>query len=70
MDKAVKILSIDGGGIRGVLPATLLSVLEEKLQETSGNENFRLAESFDLIAGTSTGGLLTCMYLTPDDNNA
>lgn len=70
MDKIIKILSIDGGGIRGVLPATFLSVLEEKLQETSGNKNLRLAECFDLIAGTSTGGLLTCMYLTPDDNNA
>lgn len=70
MDRTVKILSIDGGGIRGVLPATFLSVLEEKLQETTGNKDFRLAEYFDLIAGTSTGGLLTCMYLTPDDNNA
>ena len=70
MDKIVKILSIDGGGIRGVLPATFLSVLEEKLQETSGNKDLRLADCFDLIAGTSTGGLLTCMYLTPDDNNA
>ncbi len=53
-----------------MLPATFLSVLEEKLQETSGNKDLRLAEYFDLIAGTSTGGLLTCMYLTPDDNNA
>ncbi len=70
MDKVIRILSIDGGGIRGVLPATFLSVLEEKLQESSGNKNLRLAECFDLIAGTSTGGLLTCMYLTPDDNNA
>jgi len=69
MDKIVKILSIDGGGIRGVLPATFLSVLEEKLQETTGNKDFRLAEYFDLIAGTSTGGLLTCMYLTRDDHN-
>jgi uncharacterized protein len=70
MDKIVKILSIDGGGIRGILPATFLSILEEKLREKSGNENLRLAECFDFIAGTSTGGLLTCMYLTPDDNNA
>ena len=70
MGKVIRILSIDGGGIRGVLPATFLSVLEEKLQEKSGNKNLRLADCFDLIAGTSTGGLLTCMYLTPDDNNA
>jgi len=70
MSKIVRILSIDGGGIRGILPATFLSILEEKLREKSGNENLRLAECFDFIAGTSTGGLLTCMYLTPDDNNA
>ncbi len=70
MDKTIKILSIDGGGIRGILPATFLSVLEEKLQETTGNKDFRLADFFDFIAGTSTGGLLTCLYLTPDNNNA
>ncbi len=70
MSKIVKILSIDGGGIRGILPATFLSILEEKLREKSGNDNLRLGECFDLIAGTSTGGLLTCMYLTPDDDNA
>lgn len=70
MDKLVRILSIDGGGIRGILPATFLSVLEEKLREKSGNSDLRLADCFDFIAGTSTGGLLTCMYLTPDDTNA
>ncbi len=70
MDEIIKILSIDGGGIRGVLPATFLSALEERLQHTTGDENYRLANYFDLIAGTSTGGLLTCMYLAPDDNNA
>ena len=70
MDRIIKILSIDGGGIRGVLPATFLSSLEERLQESTGNKDYHLADYFDLIAGTSTGGLLTCMYLTPDDNNA
>jgi len=68
MDKTIKILSIDGGGIRGILPATYLSILEENLQEVSGNMNLRLAQCFDLVAGTSTGGLLSCIYLTPDDN--
>jgi len=70
VDKVIKILSIDGGGIRGVLPATFLSVLEEKLQEALGDKNLHLADCFDMIAGTSTGGLLTCMYLTPNDENA
>ncbi len=70
MSKVIRILSIDGGGIRGILPATFLSALEEKLQEVSGKSDFRLANYFDLIAGTSTGGLLTCLYLIPEDNNA
>src|SRR6185312_2332757 len=68
MGKTIKILSIDGGGIRGILPATYLSILEENLQEITGNKNLRLAQCFDLVAGTSTGGLLSCIYLTPDDN--
>jgi patatin-like phospholipase/acyl hydrolase len=48
-----RILSIDGGGIRGILPARLLAELERR----SGR---RAAELFDLIAGTSTGGILAC----------
>ncbi len=46
-----KILSIDGGGIRGLIPALVLSKIEEKTGRPT-------AESFDLIAGTSTGGIL------------
>jgi uncharacterized protein len=47
----IKVLSIDGGGIRGIIPAVIL----EKLQECLGRE---LWQSFDLIAGTSTGGII------------
>src|ERR1700759_2639717 len=68
MGRTIKILSIDGGGIRGILPATFLSILEERLQEITGNVNLRLAQCFDMLAGTSTGGLLSCMYLTPDED--
>jgi len=46
-----RILSIDGGGIMGTFPASLLAVLEEDLAEPIGRY-------FDLIAGTSTGGIL------------
>ncbi len=61
-----RILSIDGGGIRGIIPAGILIALEEKLQEQSGNPEARVADYFDLIAGTSTGGILACIYLCPD----
>ena len=62
-----RILSIDGGGIRGVIPGQILVVLEQKLQSKTGNPNARIADFFDLIAGTSTGGILTCLYLAPEE---
>lgn len=62
-----RILSIDGGGIRGIIPGQILVILEEKLKEKTGNVDARIADYFDLIAGTSTGGILTCAYLTPAD---
>ncbi len=61
----VKILSIDGGGIRGILPGVILSYIEEQLQLRSDDPTKRLVDYFDLIAGTSTGGILTSLYLCP-----
>ena len=69
MNKKVCILSIDGGGIRGILPGVILAYIEEKLQEKTGDTNARISDYFDLIAGTSTGGILTCMYIAPGENN-
>jgi uncharacterized protein len=66
----LRILSIDGGGIRGVLPGQILVALEEKLQKKSGDTEARIADYFDLFAGTSTGGILTCLYLTPGSGNS
>ncbi|CAG7580741.1 MAG: putative patatin-like phospholipase [uncultured marine phage] len=63
----INVLSIDGGGIRGVLPAEILIYVEEKIQELT-NSDIRLAEHFDLIVGTSTGGILTCIYCLSDEN--
>ena len=66
MRKLYRILLIDGGGIRGIIPAQVLVRLERKLQAKTGNENARIADYFDFIAGTSTGGILACVYLCPD----
>ena len=63
--KKVRILSLDGGGIRGVIPAYILQYVEQKLIEITKKPNARIADYFDLIVGTSTGGILTCFYLTP-----
>jgi uncharacterized protein len=47
----IRVLSIDGGGIRGIIPAIVLAELER----ATGRP---VAETFDLVAGTSTGGIL------------
>ncbi|MCA9944320.1 MAG: patatin-like phospholipase family protein [Anaerolineales bacterium] len=65
MNEQTRILTIDGGGIRGLIPARVLVSLERKLQQRSGQPNARIADFFDLIAGTSTGGLITCLLLAP-----
>ena len=62
-----KILSIDGGGIRGIIPGQVLVALEKKLQAKSKNPEARIADYFDFFAGTSTGGILTCIHLCPDE---
>jgi uncharacterized protein len=51
MSPPFRILSLDGGGIRGVFPAAFLAKLEEHLDAPIGSY-------FDLIAGTSTGGII------------
>ena len=52
-DRRLRILAIDGGGIRGIFPAAVLAELERRY--TGGRS---VGEFFDLIAGTSTGGIL------------
>ena len=69
MAKYTRILFIDGGGIRGIIPAQVLVSIESMLQQKSGNPDARIADYFDLIAGTSAGGILTCIYLCPDGEN-
>lgn len=69
MAKYTRILSIDGGGIRGIIPGQIAVSIEEKLQQKSGNPDAKIADYFDLIAGTSAGGILTCLYLFPDPKN-
>ena len=64
--KKVRILSLDGGGIRGILTASFLVEFESFLQSVSGNNNARIADFFDLVVGTSTGGILSCLLLSPD----
>lgn len=54
MKKTFRILSIDGGGIKGIYSAALLSKLEDLTQK-------KVTDCFDLITGTSTGGLIAIL---------
>ena len=56
-----KVLSIDGGGIRGVIPAVLL----EQLERDTGKP---VSDLFDLVIGTSTGGILAAGLTVPKGN--
>ena len=53
-----RILSLDGGGIRGVLTLEYLEVVEALLRERSEDPNLLLCDYFDLIGGTSTGSII------------
>jgi patatin-like phospholipase/acyl hydrolase len=56
--KTFRILALDGGGLRGVIPVTIL----QEVEKMTGKP---IWESFDLIAGTSTGGLIACALTIP-----
>ena len=56
--KVIRILSIDGGGIRGLAGARVL----EEIELTTGK---RIYELFDVIVGTSTGGLISLLLTIP-----
>lgn len=53
-----KLLAIDGGGIRGVLSLKILEEIEQLLIKESKCADYRLADYFDYVAGTSTGGII------------
>jgi patatin-like phospholipase/acyl hydrolase len=55
----VRVLAIDGGGIRGLIPALVLAEIERRTGR-------RTADLVDLVAGTSTGGILACALAKPD----
>jgi hypothetical protein len=58
-EKPRKILSLDGGGIRGVLTLEILKKLENDLKyKLNEGNSFRLGNYFDLIGGTSTGAII------------
>ncbi len=61
MKKRIRVLSIDGGGIRGIIPAMVLAELEARLETP-------VSRLFDLIVGTSTGGILALALTRPNED--
>ena len=57
------ILSVDGGGMRGIIPLEVLKKLEDEIRKSGGDRS--LTSYFDLIAGTSTGGLIALALSCP-----
>ena len=56
------VLSIDGGGVRGIIPARILQEIEERTGKP-------VAELFDMVGGTSTGAIIGGCLLVPDEKN-
>ncbi len=57
MEKKFNILTIDGGGIRGIFPAMFLASIEAELK-SRGVEKWQIYQNFQLMSGTSTGGII------------
>ena len=56
------VLAIDGGGVRGIVPARVLQEIEERTGKPA-------CELFDMIGGFSTGAIVATGLTVPDDNN-
>ena len=65
----VRVLSLDGGGMRAIIPAMILARLEQRLQEIQEDESVRMIDYFDFVSGTSAGAILACLYTLPDEKN-
>jgi uncharacterized protein len=59
----VKVIAIDGGGIRGLIPALVLAEIEHRTGRA-------IATMVDLIAGTSTGAIIACALARPNAMSA
>ncbi len=65
----ITILSLDGGGIRGIITCVILKYIEEQLQKLE-SPTAKLGDYFDMIAGSSTGGLIAAILLFPNETNS
>jgi uncharacterized protein len=64
----IRVLAIDGGGVRGIIPAVVLEHIENKIIEITGNPNVRISDFLDFVSGTSTGSIISAMVVTPNED--
>ena len=58
--KPLRVLSVDGGGMRGLYTAAYLSALERRYAARRDEAGLDIGKGFDLIVGTSTGAIIAC----------
>ncbi len=63
-----RILCVDGGGVRGLIPALVIADLERRIQAET-TPQARISDYFHMFAGTSTGGLVALSLTAPDSHN-
>ncbi|CAN1246829.1 Probable inactive patatin-like protein 9 [Linum grandiflorum] len=64
--RKTRVLSIDGGGTTGIVAGAALVHLEDQIRLKAGDPNARIADFFDLIAGTGIGAILASMLVADD----
>ena len=57
-DGSIRVLSLNGGGTRGLFTISVLAEIERILEEKTGSKSVKAGDYFDLITGTSIGGIL------------
>ena len=60
MTQQLRVLSLDGGGMRGVYSAEYLAALSDAFAKKRNVAELDLGGAFDLVVGTSTGAILAC----------
>jgi patatin-like phospholipase/acyl hydrolase len=62
-ERCIRVLSLDGGGVRGLISSGVLIALEREIRNRSGLP--KVADAFDMIVGTSIGGILALGLASP-----
>jgi uncharacterized protein len=60
VERPYRVLSLDGGGMRGIYTGAFLSRLTDQFARIRGESALDLGRGFDLITGTSTGAIVGC----------